>query len=68
MSERPKWMPRLSPSEWHFEPTFRQTGISAQIAVLEEFLREVATHYTNRTMESDWAEAKLTALRKELGE
>lgn len=71
MSKRPKWMPsedfvdRLVGGISELEPFVsaecRRTGIRAQIEVLEE----ISEYYGHTTR--DMAQAKIAALRKEIG-
>lgn len=69
MSGEQNWEPCVVTEE--IEDSHYRTGLRAQIAVLEE--EDVAmgamyggTNYTNDNIE--WRQAKIAALRKELGE
>lgn len=67
MGDRPKWMPKLPPSEWRFEPTLRYGCLCAQIAALEEEDAHMVAYLGEYNDENrEWRQAKIAALRKEL--
>ena len=59
MSKRPEWMPEVMGL---LVKDFYRTGLRAQIEVLEE----ISEYYGHTTR--DMAQAKIAALRKELGD